>query len=83
MLTSGAYKGDPVARHKAVSGIEESMFAAWLALFEDTAGALFAPALAAQFSARARRIAESLRIALFYRPDRPWTGDLRKEGARS
>lgn len=77
MLTSGRYKGNPVEVHEHVSGITPELFGAWLDLFEQTAGALFEPALADAFTAKSRRIAESLKLALFFRPDRPWTYDLR------
>ncbi len=80
MLTSGRYKGNPVAVHAAVSGLTPDLFPDWLALFEATAQALFVPALAARFVTKARNIAESLRLALFFRPDRPWPGDLRRAG---
>jgi hemoglobin len=33
---------------------------------------LFEPALVDIFKAKAARIAESLRLAVFYRPDQPW-----------
>ncbi|MFN3655814.1 MAG: group III truncated hemoglobin [Pseudolabrys sp.] len=72
MLTSGKYKGNPVAAHQRVPGIEMKMFARWLALFDETCRELFDPPLAAAFGGKARRIAESLQFALFYRPDRPW-----------
>lgn len=77
MLTSGRYKGDPVATHRGVIGIEPGLFARWLDLFETTAVELFAPEHAAAFAVKARRIAESLKLVLFFRPDRPWTQDLR------
>lgn len=72
MLTSGRYKGNPVAVHQRVEGIEQQLFDRWLALFDQTCGELFNEATAAAFSAKATRIAESLKLALFYRPDRPW-----------
>lgn len=72
MLTSGRYKGNPVAAHKRVDGIEMRLFARWLALFDETCRELFDDALAAAFKEKAVRIAESLQLALFYRPDRPW-----------
>ena len=72
MLTSGRYKGNPVMKHRQVEGISYEMFERWLALFDETARALFEPALAAVFNAKAARIAESLRLAVFYRPDQPW-----------
>ncbi len=72
MLTSGRYKGNPVMKHRQVEGISYDLFKRWLALFEETTDFLFEPAPAAIFNAKAARIAESLRLALFYRPDRPW-----------
>lgn len=72
MLTSGRYKGNPVAVHHRVEGIEYDLFAHWLALFDDTCRELFDDALAEAFRDKAARIAESLKLALFYRPDRPW-----------
>jgi hemoglobin len=59
-------------KHRQVEGISYEMFERWLALFDETARALFEPALAAVFNAKAARIAESLRLAVFYRPDQPW-----------
>ena len=72
MLTSGRYKGNPVAVHHRVAGIELELFARWLALFDETCRELFDDDLADAFRDKATRIAESLKLALFYRPDRPW-----------
>ncbi len=72
MLTSGRYKGNPVAVHHRVEGIEYDLFARWLALFDETCRDLFDDALAGAFRDKAERIAGSLKLALFYRPDRPW-----------
>jgi hemoglobin len=77
MLTSGRYKGNPVAVHHHVAGIAPPLFGNWLDLFEDTANELFCPRAADRFVQSARRIAESLKLALFFRPDRPWPEDLR------
>jgi hemoglobin len=81
MLTSGRYKGDPVGVHRAVAGIQPPMFGHWLDLFEATAADLFVPELAASFARKARRIAESLKLALFFRPDQSWPEDLRDRPA--
>jgi hemoglobin len=81
MLTSGRYKGDPVGTHRKIAGIEAPMFGQWLDLFEAAAADLFVPELASQFASAARRIAESLRLALLFRPDRPWPDDLRKRSS--
>ncbi len=75
MLTSGRYKGNPVAAHGSVTGIEIDMFDHWLALFEVTCRDLFEPRIANEFQTKAVRIAESLKLSLFYRPDRPWPPD--------
>jgi hemoglobin len=72
MLTSGRYKGNPVAVHQHVEGIEYELFARWLAVFDETCREMFDDALAETFRDKATRIAESLKLALFYRPDRPW-----------
>lgn len=72
MLTSGRYKGNPVAVHLRVEGIEPQLFARWLALFDETCRELFDDDVADTFRVKAARIAESLKLALFYRPDRPW-----------
>jgi len=72
MLTSGRYKGNPVAVHGRIEGIERELFERWLALFDETCRELFEPGIAEAFYAKAARIAESLKLALFYRPDRPW-----------
>jgi hemoglobin len=79
MLTSGRYKGDPVSAHRKIAGIQPPMFGNWLDLFEATAADLFSPQIANQFACKARRIAESLKLALFFRPDRSWPEDLRRQ----
>jgi hemoglobin len=68
MLTTGRYKGNPMAAHLKQSKIEPAFFERWLALWHETAGEVFAPPAAAQFDLKAERIAESLKLALFYRP---------------
>lgn len=81
MLNSGRYKGNPVGVHRAVAGIAPDLFGNWLDLFEATAAELFAPEIADRFALSARRIAESLKLALFFRPNRPWPEDLRRRPA--
>lgn len=72
MLTSGRYKGNPVSKHLALPGMTPELFTRWLALFDATCRELFDDDIAAAFRGKAERIAESLKLALFYRPDRPW-----------
>lgn len=67
MLTSGRYKGNPMAAHMKHS-LDPQFFERWLGLWAETAGEIFAPEPAAQFREKAERIAESLKLALFYRP---------------
>jgi hemoglobin len=74
MLTTGRYKGNPLAAHMAhAKAIEPAMFDRWLELWRATARETLAPADAAAVIAKAERIAESLRLALFFRlaPARP------------
>jgi hemoglobin len=72
MLTSGRYKGNPVVKHLAIPGMTPELFTRWLALFDAACRDLFDDAESAAFRGKAERIAESLKLALFYRPDRPW-----------
>lgn len=72
MLTTGRYKGNPVVKHFGVSGIRPDLFAVWLQLFDQTCREFFDEAVSGAFRAKAERIAESLKLALYYRPDRPW-----------
>jgi hemoglobin len=74
MLTSGRYKGNPVAIHLRVEGIEPQLFDRWLALFDETCREFFDNDVADAFRTKAVRIAQSLKLALFYRPDQPWQG---------
>lgn len=67
MLTSRRYKGDPMAVHLK-QPIRPEFFDRWLELWHETAREVFAPDPAAAFSARAERIAESLKLGLFFRP---------------
>ena len=70
MLTTGRYKGNPVALHVSVAGLEPHLFSRWLELFGETCGELFETELADAFRAKAVRIADSLKLALYYRPVR-------------
>ncbi len=72
LLTTGRYKGNPVVKHLVIPGIRPHLFERWLALFNETSGELFDDGISEQFRVKAARIAESLMLALFYRPDRPW-----------
>ncbi len=73
MLTTGRYKGNPLAVHGRVEGIRPELFERWLELFGQTADELFEAGVAGVFKLKAERIAQSLLVGLFYRPelDRP------------
>ena len=71
MLTTGTYKGSPMAahlRHRAI--IVPGMFDRWLDLWAEVTGDLLAPGPAQALQAKARTIAESLKLALYFRLDR-------------
>lgn len=73
MRMTGRYKGKPVPAHLRLKAITPEHFETWLALFRETAAELCGPELwgpevAALFVERAERIAESLQLALFYKP---------------
>jgi hemoglobin len=68
MLTSGRYKGNPMAAHlKHKAAIEPAMFARWLALWRETAVETLDEHGAAAVVAKAERIAESLQLGLFFK----------------
>lgn len=69
MLTSGRYKGNPMLKHVIHRArITPEHFTRWLALWRQTTSDMMAPAAAAELQAKAERIGESLKLALFYRP---------------
>jgi hemoglobin len=69
MLTSGRYKGAPVPAHLRIKAIQPPMFDRWLRIFGETCDELFEDEVAEAFRVKAARIAESLKLALFFRAD--------------
>ena len=68
MLTSGRYKGNPVAAHaKHADRLTPEMFDRWLALWADVTDELLSQDAAAAMQDKAGRIAESLKLALWFR----------------
>ena len=68
MLTSGRYKGNPMAAHvRHGSNIEPQMFDRWLALWSETATELLDGPAAVAIVAKAERIAESLKLGLYFK----------------
>lgn len=68
MLTSGRYKGNPMAAHlKHKEAIRAPMFDRWLELWCETALEVLDEKGAAAVLAKAERIAESLQLGLFFK----------------
>ena len=68
MLTTGRYKGNPLAVHmKHVDALSPALFDRWLALWRETTGEMLTASAAARLQAKAERIAESLKLGLFFR----------------
>ena len=75
MLTTGRYKGSPVAAHlKHTARLTPAMFDRGLVIWSATTDELMPPDAAVALQAKAARIAESLRLALFFRLDDPGRG---------
>ncbi len=68
MLMSGRYKGNPMTTHMRLKMVQPDHFERWLSLFQETAAEVCPADIAALFCARARNIARSLQLGMFYRP---------------
>ena len=68
MLSSGRYKGDPMGAHlRHLDRITPEQFDLWLALWARTTDDLLPAPAALALQLRAARIADSLKLALFFR----------------
>ncbi len=68
MLTSGRYKGNPMAAHmKHLATLTPEMFDRWLALWAQATAETLPVPIAAALQGKAARIADSLRLALYFR----------------
>ena len=68
MLSTGRYKGNPMAvHHRHSAAIRPEMFDRWLLLWRETAEEMLTPGEAAAIVDKAERIAESLKLGLFFR----------------
>jgi len=68
MLTSGRYKGNPMAAHlRHREAIRPAMFDRWLELWRETASETLNEEGAAGVIAKAERIAESLQLGMFFK----------------
>ena len=71
MLTSGRYHGNPFQKHKDLPPFDISLFDRWLELFAETAGEFYNQENADRFIEKSIRIAESLKLGLYYKPEAP------------
>lgn len=67
ILKNGAYSGRPVPAHLKLKQVREEDFDIWLDIFRQTTADLCEPHIAAVFIERAERIAQSLKLAMFFR----------------
>lgn len=74
ILKDGSYSGRPVPAHLRLKQVREEDFEIWLNHFRQTAAARCSPEVAKVFVDRAERIAQSLRLAMFFRLARPGEG---------
>lgn len=69
MLTSGRYKGNPFAVHKAFAGeLDAALFERWLTLWREATDEAFPPEIAARLQFKAERVADSLKAGLLFDP---------------
>ena len=67
MLTSGRYKGNPMAVHlRHAARIPSELFGRWLAIWTETTNEMMSPSVAAVMQAKAARIAQSLDAAIHF-----------------
>jgi len=64
LLRSGRYSGNPLQRHRIISGLKAEHFDRWVALFGATARDLCSASEAEAFLVRARRMRDAMTMAL-------------------
>jgi hemoglobin len=70
MLTSGRYKGQPLAVHIRIGdAVTPAAFSRWLALWGETTTSLFEPQAATELQEKAARIADSLTLGIDFQRD--------------
>ncbi|WP_048646105.1 group III truncated hemoglobin [Nitratireductor soli] len=74
ILKDGSYSGRPVPAHLKLKQVREEDFDIWLDHFRSAADERCPPEVAKTFVDRAERIANSLRLAMFFRLERPGGG---------
>lgn len=74
ILKNGAYSGRPVPAHVKLKQVREEDFDIWLGHFRRTVADRCPPDVGAVFVGRAERIAQSLKLAMFFRLEQPAAG---------
>ena len=83
MLTTGSYKGNPVAAHQRhADWITPEHFARWLTLWAEVTARELPSDAAAAMRDKAERIARSLQLALFFKLPKPPVAAAQPEGVR-
>lgn len=75
VLKDGSYSGRPVPAHTKLEQVREADFDVWLGHFRATAEEVYPDGVAQPFVDRAERIAKSLKLAMFFRLQRPSGAD--------
>lgn len=68
MLGGGHYQGNPLQKHQMLPSFDIKLFDRWLVLFEEAARELYTEEIANHYVEKSKRIAESLKLGLYYRP---------------
>lgn len=68
MLGSDFYRGNPFQKHRMLPPFDIELFDNWLALFAECTEELFIQEIAEQFIAKSQRIANSLKMGLYFTP---------------
>ena len=72
MQMSGRYKGNPMKAHKELPGVELHFFDRWLELWDRATAECYVEEIAVIYRQKARNIANSLKMAMFYKPGQPF-----------
>lgn len=70
LITTGAYRGDPLAAHLKLS-LEREHFERWLTLFAETATELLSPEHAALVTRKSEQIAKNFQLAIACKRGQP------------
>jgi hemoglobin len=66
MLSTGRYHGNPFQKHKDLPAFDVALFDRWLALFAQTAQEIHTEEIANRYIEKSQRIAESLKMGLYF-----------------